>query len=91
MQHCFMCQNDSKFQTFLAFAEVSDQNFVDEEVEGEKESHMHDARRIKSCTTNASRNDQVMCIIDFFYYLYSCQLRRLSKVIESMTLDRIEW
>jgi hypothetical protein len=69
MQHCFMCQNDSKFQTVLAFAEVSDQNFVDEEVEGEKESDMHaDVKRIKSCTTNASSNDQVMCIIDFFYY-----------------------
>ena len=61
MQHCFMCQNDSKFQTFLAFAEVSDQNFVDDEVvEEEKESSKHNAKRIKSSTASTSSHDQVM-------------------------------
>lgn len=53
----YLCHQDSADSN----TEVSDQNFVDEEVEGEKESDMHaDVKRIKSCTTNASSNDQVV-------------------------------
>jgi hypothetical protein len=47
-------------QATLAFAEVSDQNFVDEEVKGEKESQMCNAKRTKSLAIDASSNDQVM-------------------------------
>ena len=48
-------------QAILAFAEVSDQNFVDDEVvEEEKESSKHNAKRIKSSTASTSSHDQVM-------------------------------
>ena len=48
-------------QTILAFAEVSDQNFVDDEVvEEEKESSKHNGKRIKSITASTSSHDQVM-------------------------------
>ncbi|XP_075633786.1 cold-regulated protein 27 [Castanea sativa] len=40
--------------------EVSDQNFVDEVVEGEKESSKHNAKRIKSSTASTSSHDQVV-------------------------------
>ncbi|KAF3971508.1 hypothetical protein ACB098_01G028000 [Castanea mollissima] len=40
--------------------EVSDQNFVDETVEGEKESSKHNAKRIKSSTASTSSHDQVV-------------------------------
>ncbi|XP_062159451.1 cold-regulated protein 27 isoform X2 [Alnus glutinosa] len=40
--------------------EVSDQNFVDEEVEGEKESQICNAKRTNSFITDASSNDQVV-------------------------------
>ncbi|KAG2663668.1 hypothetical protein I3843_16G045000 [Carya illinoinensis] len=40
--------------------EVSDQNFVDEEVEGEKENGICNGKRMKSCSTDAPGNDQVV-------------------------------
>lgn len=50
-------------QTIYVFAEVSDQNFVDEEVEGEKENGICNGKRMKSCSTNASSsNDQVIFV-----------------------------
>lgn len=54
-------------QTILAFAEVSDQNFVDEVAEGEKESSKRNAKRIKSSTASTSSHDQVMWLTDLFY------------------------
>jgi hypothetical protein len=61
-------------QTTIAFAEVSDQNFVDEEVEGEKESQICNAKRTNSFITDASSNDQVMHIID-------CIILRIMKTL----------
>lgn len=56
---CLLCAK--MIQTILAFAEVSDQNFVDDEVvEEEKESSKHNAKRIKSSTASTSSHDQVM-------------------------------
>ncbi|XP_059454040.1 cold-regulated protein 27 isoform X2 [Corylus avellana] len=40
--------------------EVSDQNFVDDEVEGEKESQMCNAKKTESLVIDASSNDQVV-------------------------------
>ena len=39
---------------------MSDQNFVDEEVEGEKENNRNSTKRMKSSVTDASGNDQVI-------------------------------
>lgn len=58
---------DKMIQTTFPFAEVSDQNFVDEEVdEGEKESQMCNAKSMKSFITDASSNDQVMHLPNYF-------------------------
>ena len=44
----------------LVLAEMSDQNFVDEEVaEGEEENNRSNKKRMKSLITDASGNDQV--------------------------------
>lgn len=60
-------------QNILVFAEGSDQNFANEEAEGEKESLMCKAKRLKSCSSDASINDQVICKLNYFVgILASC-------------------
>ena len=49
---------------YVVLAEVSDQNFVGDEVEGEKESKRNKVKRQKALVIDAKGNDQVR-----FYFL----------------------
>lgn len=88
---------DKMIQTTFPFAEVSDQNFVDEEVdEGEKESQMCNAKSMKSFITDASSNDQVMHLITELFYYHAqimkilCMLAvKFNHLINALTLTLI--
>lgn len=48
-----------------SYAEASDQNFIDEEIEGEKASRMCSSKKMKTHISTASSHDQVICTIWF--------------------------
>lgn len=59
------------FRLFLAVAEVSDQNFVNEDIEEEKANSGFITKRMRILEEDASNNDQVKHLSFLFFTKYS--------------------
>lgn len=69
----------------VLFAEVTDQNFVDEGTEVEKASHMVNAKRMKTSVVSTPSNDQVcfsaLIIVQFLFAIMPLMLLSISHVL----------